>query len=73
MMGKDDDDDFLTIQYQKLSLCYNFTECNNYYDNNDTIILASAITLDDELYEEKKEDHNTINRTSDLNLTIFFF
>ena len=66
---------FLTIQYQKLSLCYNFTECNNYYDNNDTIILASAITLDDddELYEEKKEDHNTINRTSDLNLTIFFF
>ena len=72
-MGKDNDYDNLTIQYQKLSLCYNFTECNNDYDNNDTIILASAITLDDELYEEKKEDHNTINRTSDLNLTIFFF
>jgi hypothetical protein len=71
-MGKDDDD-FLTIQSQKLSLCYNFTECNNDYDNDDTIILASAITLDDELYEEKKEDHNTINRTSDLNLTIFSF
>ena len=73
-MGKDDDDDFLTIQYQKLSLCYNFTEGNHNYNNDDTIILASAITLDDdELYEEKKEDHNTINRTSDLNLTIFFF
>ena len=71
-MGKDDDDN-LTIQYQKLSLCYNFTECNNDYDNDDTIILASAITLDDEHYEEKKEDHNTINRTSDLNLTIFSF
>ena len=42
-MGKDDDD--LTIQYQKLSLCYNFTECNNDYDNDDTIILASAILL----------------------------
>lgn len=49
MMGKDDDD--LTIQYQKLSLCYNFTECNNDYDNYETIILASAITLDDELHE----------------------
>lgn len=49
MMGKDDDD--LTIQYQKLSLCYNFTECNNDYDNDDIIILASAITLDDELHK----------------------
>lgn len=52
MMGKDDDD--LTIQYQKLSLCYNFTECNNDYDNDDTIILASAITLDDEFQKKKK-------------------
>ena len=53
MMGKDDDD--LTIQYQKLSLCYNFTECNNDYDNDDTIILTSAITLDDELQKRKKK------------------
>lgn len=53
MMGKDDDD--LTIQYQKLSLCYNFTECNNDYDNDDIIILASAITLDDELQKRKKK------------------
>ena len=61
MMGKDDDD--LTIQYQKLSLCYNFTECNNDYDNDDTIILASAITLDDELQKKKKiEDHNATNK-----------
>lgn len=52
MMGKDDDD--LTIQCQKLSLCYNFTECNNDYDNDDTIILASAITLDDEFQKKKK-------------------
>lgn len=60
-MGKDDDD--LTIQYQKLSLCYNFTECNNDYDNDDTIILASAITLDDELQKKKKiEDHNATNK-----------
>ncbi len=29
----------------------NFTECNNDYDNYETIILASAITLDDELHE----------------------
>lgn len=61
MKGKDDDD--LTIQYQKLSLCYNFTECNNDYDNDDTIILASAITLDDELQKKKKiEDHNATNK-----------
>ena len=53
-MGKDDDDDNLTIQYQKLSLCYNFTECNNDDDNNYTIILASDITLDDELSREKR-------------------
>jgi hypothetical protein len=53
MMGKDDDD--LTIQYQKLSLCYNFTECNNDYDNDGTTILASAITLDDELQKRKKK------------------
>lgn len=60
-MGKDDDD--LTIQYQKLSLCYNFTECNNDYDNDDTIILASAITLDDELQKKKKiEDNNATNK-----------
>ena len=60
-MGKDDDD--LTIQYQKLSLCSNFTECNNDYDNDDTIILASAITLDDELQKKKKtEDHNATNK-----------
>ncbi len=53
----------LTIQYQKLSLCYNFTECNNDYDNDDTIILASAITLDDELQKKKKiEDHNATNK-----------
>ena len=71
-MGKDDDD-FFDYSISKAPLCYNFTECNNDYDNDETIILASAITLDDELYEEKKEDHNTINRTSDLNLTIFFF
>ena len=59
-MGKDDD---LTIQYQKLSLCYNFTECNNDYDNDDTIILASAITLDDELQKKKKiEDNNATNK-----------
>lgn len=61
MMGKDDDD--LTIQYQKLSLCYNFTECNNDYDNDETIILASAITLDDELQKKKKiEDNNATNK-----------
>ena len=60
MMGNDDD---LTIQYQKLSLCYNFTECNNDYDNDDTIILASAITLDDELQKKKKiEDNNATNK-----------
>ena len=59
-MGKNNDD--FTIQYQKISLCYNFTECNNDYDNDETIILASAITLDDELYEEKKEDHNATNK-----------
>ena len=60
-MGKDDDD--LAIQYQKLSLCYNFTECNNDYDNDDTIILTSAITLDDELQKKKKkEDDNATNK-----------
>lgn len=33
----------------------NFTECNNDYDNDETIILASAITLDDELQKRKKK------------------
>ena len=33
----------------------NFTECNNDYDNDETIILASAITLDDELHKQKKK------------------
>ena len=35
----------------KALLMLNFTECNNDYDNDETIILASAITLDDELHK----------------------
>jgi hypothetical protein len=61
---------------KKFFLYYYFIEGNNDYDNDDTIILASAIALN-ELHEEKKKIINAINKgismTSDLNLTIFFF
>lgn len=49
-MSKDHDDDDLT-SISKALLVLNFTECNNDYDNDDTIILASAITLDNESHE----------------------
>ncbi len=43
----------MTFDYSisKALVMLNFTECNNDYDNDETIILASAITLDDELHE----------------------
>ena len=51
MMGKDDDeDDDVWLFNIKSSRYANFTECNNDYDNDETIIL-SAITDDDELHE----------------------
>jgi hypothetical protein len=50
MMSKDHDDDDDLTSISK-SLVLNFTECNNDYDNDDTIILASAITLDNESHE----------------------
>jgi hypothetical protein len=42
-------------------LCYYFTEGYNNYNNDDTIILAIAITLN-ELHEEKKKIINAINK-----------
>jgi hypothetical protein len=37
----------LFIYSKKLFLCYYFTEDNHDYNNDDTIILASAITLNE--------------------------
>ncbi len=51
MMGKKDDDDDDWLYNIKALLMQNFTECNNDYDNDETIILASSMTLDDELHE----------------------
>ena len=56
------DDDIGLFKYsKKLFLCYYFTEGNHNYNNDDTIILASAITLN-ELHEEKKKIINAINK-----------